>query len=720
MAPNDAAAHSIASGSLDDVCQGAMGLQLAGKLELAEQSYRAILEREPRHATANYCLGMLQVQLRRPVQALSYLMAALQASPSVPDYWLGYLEALLLAGSTEEARQTLALARQHGLAGKAAEDFAARLSLKLSAPTALTTPAAGSDRLVRRAEQALLRALKAGKLSVAEARSRDLIQRFPERGLGFKTLGVLLWSQRHFEQAAEAMQNAIARLPDDAEAHANLGETLNKLERFDEAERVLRRAIELDPTCADAHARLADACQATGRYAEAEASIRSSIAFGSEQHRGDLRHTSFLFLLSHNPEIDADALFAEHLRIGSLLESGVRASERRHSNTADPDRRLRIGFVSADLYRHPVTNFFEPILALMSRRADLELFAYYNNAKEDSCTQRLRGYMHQWNAVAGVSDAQLARNIKQDRIDILVDLSSHTSMNRLRMFAAKPAPIQLTWLGYPGTTGLRAMDYYVADRASLPPGEFDGQFTEKLVYLPAAAPFHPDPAAPPIAALPALRNGHITFGSFNRMGKLNAATIGFWSRLLRAVPDSMMLLVGIPPATLQSERVIEWFAAQGVVAERLRFHPHAKMEVYLALHGEVDICLDTFPYSGGTTTYHALWMGVPTLTIAGRTPASRQGSAIFEHLDLREFVAADAADFLAKGVHWTRHLPALAALRASLRERALNSSVCDPHVFAETFIRALRHMWIRWCDALPPESFEINVPQSIGAAHGRQ
>jgi predicted O-linked N-acetylglucosamine transferase (SPINDLY family) len=725
---SDAASPSAASAPTDDACQRAMNLQIGGALKLAEQIYRAILQAEPRHATANHCLGMLHVQLKRPVEGLSYLMAALEASPAVPDYWLGYLEALLAADRIEEARQTLALAREHGLAGKATEDFAGRLQQKLSQASAApvrSAPDAGgvarierrrAIRLAQREETTLLVALRAGNWPDAEARARTLVERFPDRGLGFKTLGALLSARGNFEDAVDAMKISLTLLPEDAEAHANLGGTLIKLERYEEAESTLRQALQIDPKFALAYSDLADGYQAAGRYIEAEEILRRSLSLGPDPANpdGDLRHTSLLFLLSHNPALDGDALFAEHCRIGARLESRARAARPRYANVVDPDRTLRVGLVSADFCNHAVTSFIEPILSRLTRCSGLELHAYYNNPSEDAVTQRLRGYMHRWNSVSALPDRQMARKVMDDRIDILLDLSGHTSLNRLRVFARKPAPIQISWMGYPGTTGLRAMDYYLADRHWLAPGQFDRHFTERLVYLPAGAPFQPDPAAPPIAALPALHHGHLTFASFNRIGKINAATVALWSQLLRALPDSSMLIAGIPPASRQSVRLIEWFAAQGVSAARLKFHPRCNMDAYLALHHEVDICLDTFPYSGGTTTYHALWMGVPTLTVAGLTPASRQGAAIFEHLDLPGFIAADSADFLAKGLHWAHRLPALAAVRASLRERALSSSVCDPEVITAAFIRATRHMWSRWCDGLAPESFEVDAPELIG------
>jgi predicted O-linked N-acetylglucosamine transferase (SPINDLY family) len=714
-----------------------MSLQIAGRLDLAEQMYRAILQTEPKHATANHCIGMLHVQQQRPTEGLSYLMAALETSPAVPDYWLGFLEALLLAGRTEEASQTLTLARQHGLAGGATDDFERRLLLRLRAASAITaesaitatspiapTPANSLSRAtpaVRRQEAALQRALRVGRLQEAETRARNLIKRFPGRGLGFKTLGALLWARGCLKEAVEAMQISVVLLPQDAEAHVNLGVTLNNLERYEEAETCLRRALQLDPNIAPAYTYLSDACHALGRYAEAEASLRKGMSVGSDsnEHEKEVRHANLLFLMGHNPELDAQSLFAEHCRFGASLESPLRAFWPRHSNARDPDRRLRLGFVSADFYNHAITSFIEPLLSLVTHRSDLELHAYCNNLKEDDVTQRLRGYMHHWNSVTGLPDPKMARKIMDDRIDILLDLSGVTSSNRLSVFARKPAPIQISWMGYPGTTGLRAMDYYLADRHFLPPGEFDRYFTEKLVYLPSSAPFRPERAAPPIAPLPALHKGHVTFGSFNRMGKMNPAAIGLWSQLLRTLPDSLMLIGNTPPASRQSLRLIEWFTAEGVAPDRLRFHPRCSIGTYLALHHEVDLCLDTIPYSGGTTTYHALWMGVPTLTVAGPTPASRQGAAIFEHLDLQGFIAADARDFLTKGLYWAHQLPALATVRAGLRERALKSAVCDPRLIAGAFIRALRHMWIRWCNGLPAESFEIDAAESIGAVHGR-
>jgi predicted O-linked N-acetylglucosamine transferase (SPINDLY family) len=365
---------------------------------------------------------------------------------------------------------------------------------------------------------------------------------------------------------------------------------------------------------------------------------------------------------------------------------------------------LQVGFVSADLRDHPVARFVEPLLVHLSGSADLSLHAYYNHATVDGASTRLRSYFEHWHRIAPLSDAALAQQIADSGIDILIDLSGHTGGNRLLTFARKPAPVQVSWMGYPGTTGLQAMDYYLADRHFLPPGEFDSQFTERLAYLPANAPFMPDEKAPAVNALPALRNGYMTFGSFNRISKLTRSTIALWAKLMRAVPDSRLLLGGMPPDREYSW-LIEWFAQEGIAVERLSTYARCNSAAYQALHHQVDVCLDAFPYTGGTTTCHALWMGVPTLTLAGHTPAGRQGAAILGHVGLKEFVAEDAADFEQRGLFWAREHGALAEVRAGLRARVEQAPIRRPEVIAAALESALRAMWSRWCTGLPPESF---------------
>lgn len=700
----------------------AVKLQLAGDLTGAERLYRGLLAAQPRHAAANHCLGMLQVQLGRPADGLSFLFSALEASPQTADYWLGYLEALLLAGQIGGATAALAIARERGLTGESVENFAKRLAAKSAdtqeaappAPAAASTPKPAradrrrEERLLKQQETQIQTLLKQGRFAQGLELARSMTEHFPDNGLGWKILGALQWAAGNTPDALAAMRTAAGLLPQDAETHTNLGVTLTKLERFPEAETYLRKAVEIDPTFAAAHVHLGNWFQLQGRYAEAEASLRSAGALPTQGGEADtdLRHSSLLFVLSHNPAVGPQALFAEHCRVGALLEAEMRAPWPRHRNSREPNRPLRVGWVSGDLCNHAVAHFIEPVLAQLQNRSSLQLHAYYNNPVEDAVTRRFQGYFAQWNAVAPLSDTQLARKIGDDGIDVLIDLSGHTSMNRLRTFARKPAPIQASWIGYPGTTGLRAMDYYLADPHFLPPGQFDAQFTEKLVLMPANVPFQPYEAAPPINALPALSAGFTTFGSFNRLGKINAGTVTLWSQLLRALPDSRLLIGGLPRDG-REQLLIDRFAGEGIERPRLTLHYRDTMDAYLALHHRVDICLDTYPYSGGTTTIHALWMGVPTLTVAGPTPAGRQGAAILGQLGLEDFVAADPADFVHKGRHWANHLADLSEVRAGLRDRWQRSPARKPEIVADSLEQAIREMWRRRCAGLPPESFQI-------------
>ncbi len=351
-----------------------------------------------------------------------------------------------------------------------------------------------------------------------------------------------------------------------------------------------------------------------------------------------------------------------------------------------------------------------PVMEPLAKDESLTLHVYYNHVVEDDYTLRFRGYAQHWNMVAGMPDDQLADKIREDKIDILIDLSGHTGRNRLQMFARKPAPIQASWIGYPATTGLDAMDYYLSDRFFTPFGPIEQQFSEKLIQLAAIGPFAPEAKAPPVNILPAMHNGYITFGSFNRLNKLRADVIAVWARLLRELPTARMVLGSISGAEGET-MLIEWFEKEGISRDRLSFRPRSTLPVYLQQHFQVDICLDTFPYTGSTTVLNSLWMGVPSLTIAGQTMAGRAAAAWLSHTGLEAFVASDADDFVAKGVAFASNIPALAAVRMGLRERCRQSAVFRPEAVAASLSSALRTMWQRWREGLAPAAFSADGTQ---------
>ena len=541
-----------------------------------------------------------------------------------------------------------------------------------------------------------------GRLAEAEASYRRALELKPDYAGVHYNLANALKDQGQLDEAVASYRRALELDPNIAMAYNNLGLALKDQGQLDDAVASYRRALELDPNNAMAYNNLGLAFDDMCRPAEAETSWRQAL-----QIKPDLTEafTNLLFHLQTNETTDVRVLFAEHGHYGELFETPLRSQWPRHANSRNPDRPLKIGFVSADLNNHPVANFIEPVLMHLTGHPRLSLHAYYNNTLVDGMTERLRGYLEQWHPIARLSDEMLAQKIREDGIDVLIDLSGHTDKNRLLTFARKPAPVQASWIGYPGTTGLRAMDYYFSDRLFLPPGQFDSQFTEKIVRLPASTPFLPSEYAPPVNALPALANGYVTFGSFNRLNKFSPSVIALWSQVLRSLPGSRVVLGGIQER--KQEMLIEWFAQGGIAREQLDFHPRTSMAHYLALHQQVDLCLDTFPYSGGTTTLHALWMGVPTISLAGSTAAGRTSAGILGHVGLEAFVAHDAADFVQKGLSWASQLSLLSIIRTELRDRFARSAMGQPELISAGLERALRIMWQRWCADLPAQSIEV-------------
>lgn len=720
MPPNDPAQTLIL-----EAMQAALREADAGKFEQAQALYRAVLELQPGHAGAHFGLGWIELQAGQLSEAILHFSTAVENDPSEEHYWLGYLDALMEARQFVTARELLELGRRHGLQGAAVDAFERQLATS-SEPTAQEID-----------EAAALYAQ--GRLDAAANAARSLAERFPQHPFGWKLLGAVLYKKRAVVPALEAMRKSVTYGPEDSEALTNLGLVLKRANLHGEAESVLTRAISLRPDNAHAHNHLAGTLMELGRLPEAEdhATIarnldpdyvdawhtlaliadrrgRSTEAIEAfrrvlerEPDNADVR-TNLLFCMSHLEGVTAGELFEEHRMFGQRLEARVKASTS-WENTPEPERRMNVGIVSGDLRHHAVSSFTEPLFERLAGRPGLALHAYYNFPVHDAVTARLRGHMTQWRDVTGLDDAALDALIRADGIDILIDLSGHTSHNRLTLFARKPAPVQASWIGYPGTTGMTAMDYYITDRFLLPPGKFDHLFTENLALLPMTIAFAPSVEAPGIADLPAPTNGYLTFGSFNRISKIKREVVGLWARLLRALPDAQLVVGGMPQGG-GHEQLETWLREEGIDPGRTRFHPIVGMRDYLPMYNEIDICLDTFPYSGGTTTMYALYMGVPTLTLAGDTMPSRQTACLLEANGLHRFIAHDAEDFMAKGIAASQDLSTLAALRSSLRDNSPLWSGDAVSRLADSVELALRMMWRRWCAGLPAAPIEVPLP----------
>lgn len=719
---------------IDQAMQAARHESAAGNLAQALALYQAVFELRPGHAGAHHGLGVLACRAGDPAAAVPHFAAALQGDPGEPAHWRDYLAALVEARQFATAAQLLELGRGNGLQGPEIDAIERQLA-GAGAPDAAEIDAAG-------------RLFAQGRLDEAGAAAQVLIARFPQHPFGWKLQGGVAHREGDAERALHAMAMAARFGPDDAETLSNLGLLLIRANRPDEAESALRRALDLQPENANAHNHLAMAMVELERLHEAHASASAALACDPhhEKARNTLAlvlqcmgrpqeavavyrsllernpgnhdaHSNMLFCLSEMEGIAPQALLDEHLRYGRQVERQV---ERRGappapwSNTREPERRLRIGFVSGDLRSHAVAAFIEPVFEHFAGRAGVTQYAYYNHTLHDATTERLRGHVDHWRGVAALDDEALAQLVRADGIDILFDLSGHTSFNRLPAFARRMAPLQVSWIGYPGTTGLAAMDYVLADCQFLPHGRFDHLFAEKLVQLPLPVPFEPHAAAPGVAPLPALANGHVTFGSFNRLSKINRQVIEAWARLLRAVPDARLLVAGMPTDDGHAQ-LKAWLDQEGIAAHRVELHARTGMADYLALHNRVDLALDTFPYTGGTTTMHAGWMGVPTLTLAGGTVPGRQSASFLEHCGLTRFIAHDVDQFVASGVAICADLGALAAIRGSLRGRFMRSTPDAMGRVADGVEHGLRLMWRRWCQGLPPASFEVPLPPAQSA-----
>jgi predicted O-linked N-acetylglucosamine transferase (SPINDLY family) len=699
--PRDAVAHARLG----------VAYQQAGRFEEAVASQRRALELDPGlgwlhavHAAALRALG-------RDGEALASYRRALEAGDAGIELYDGLCAVLLRLGQAGEAaaqaRRAAALwpqriefafheaAAEHALQHYPEVEQSLRRALVLApGHAAALADLAGTLYRLRRFDEAV-------------AAYREAIALDPARVENHLGLAQALGETGQTDAAIAACRQALELAPGHARALRDLGTWLHRSGRVDAALECFHQSRAADPDDPATHASIAFSQLDKGRWEEALHSYRQAL----ELEPGSAEAFSrYLLCLSHCCN-DGAALFAEHRRFGERWEAPLRALPPQHANGRDPHRRLRVGFVSADLYNHAVASFIEPVLEHLAGSEQVSLHVYYNNVVEDHVSARLRGYVDGWREVAALTDDELERQVRADGIDILFDLSGHAPRNRLPLFARKPAPVQVSWIGYAGTTGLAAMDYYLADRFFLPEGRFDDQFTEQIVRLPLCAPFRPEPDAPPVGPLPALANGHLTFGSFHRPGKLNRQVIALWSRLLHAVPDAKLLLGGLTPG---SETVLlEWFAEQGIDSARLLLRERTGMADYLAQYHRVDICLSPFPYSGTTTMGDALWMGVPTLATTGATAPGQGSVPLLAHLGLDAFVAPGDDAFVELGVLLSHNLAHLADLRAGMRERFMHSLLGHPHVAAAGVERALRLMWQRWCAGLPAAPLEVRLADLV-------
>lgn len=519
----------------------------------------------------------------------------------------------------------------------------------------------------------------------------------PEFAWAHCNLGNVLAEQGDLAAAIESYRSALAVEPNHVEAWVNLGNTLNAQDNLDAAVECYRKALSIKPDHAVAWLNICAPLQAQGDIDGAVDSFRKALSL-----RPDLAaaHSGLLFLLNIHPGYSRDQRLAEARRYGAVVMARAKPFEKWlcDANVGGPTGGpLRVGLVSPDLRTHPVGFFIESILANFDP-ARVKLVAYSTLPREDETTARIKTHFSDWTSIADLGDEAAAARIRNDGIHILIDLAGHTAHNRLSVFAWRPAPLQASWLGYFATTGVPTIDFLLADRVSVP-ASLRGQFTEAIWYLPDTRFCFTPPAddvrfrpTPP----PAVRNRHVTFGSFQNQMKLNDAVMAAWGRILSALPEARLRLLNrqLRDATAR-DRLRDRLRRFGVAPERLTMVDHLPREDYLLAYAEVDIVLDTFPYPGATTTCEALWMGVPTVTLAGDTLISRQGASLLACAGLDDWIATDINDYVARALAHASDIDGLIRLRATLRSKVLASPLFDAARFARNLEAALEGMWVQ-------------------------
>ena len=529
------------------------------------------------------------------------------------------------------------------------------------------------------------------KLDKAIATFQKLLRHDPRNVAVNCNLGITLSLRGNWEDALATFENIENSSQEFTEIHNYIGTALAALGRVDEAMDRYRQAISLNPGSADSHKHLAHLLRGQGRVKEAIAEYR----LGLRIRPGDAQmHSNLLLCLNCAESMNAKETFAEHKLWGTRQSQTVLALRDEYQNTPDPDRRLRIGYISSDFRWHSVAYFVHDLFE-ETNKSEFETYGYANVKKPDSMSENLRQRLSNWRDITRMTTSEVVKLIRNDEIDVLVDLAGHTGDNRLLVFAAKPAPLQITYLGYPNTTGLAAMDCRITDDWADPAGT-DLYHTETLIRLPRCfLCYHPPNGMPP--PRPKTSSG-VTFGSFNNAIKMTDDVVALWSEILRSTPGSQLTLKsrGFDHEATR-ERYESLFSEHGIASEQLRILGRTSAMVdHFSMYNSIDIALDTFPYNG-TTTCDALWMGVPVVTLAGQRHAGRVGASIANALELKDLIANTKDEYVTIATQLAADKDRLRGLKCSLREMMENSPLRDGQGLAAALEHVYRQIWRRWC-----------------------
>lgn len=642
-----------------------VALKRQGDLAQAGQCYRRAIALDPEYAEALNNLGNLLLEQGDLPGAERHIGQALACKPGLPEIQLGL-------GN---------LQRKQGQLDAALASYERALLLDANSVVAHCN------------RGALLQQL--GRFDDALDSCRQALALDPHCANAHYNLGNVFKDLGQADSALRHYQSALALDPNDADVHNNLGNVYYEQGKLLEAFDSYQQAARLNPGNPLTHSNLGNVHKDRGQPQAALQSYRKALELQADYAEG---RSNLLFLLCSFPGSSPAEYFAEAQQYGEIITG--KATPYANWGNADPRQQrlpmaLRVGMVSGDFRSHPVGFFLESLLGQLDP-ARIELHAYATQPQEDALTRRIKANFAQWHSLVGLSDQAAAEKIHGDQIDILIDLAGHTAHNRLPVFAWKPAPLQVGWLGYFASTGLPAIDYLITDPHAAPPGQGE-QFSERLWPLPHTRLCFSAPTASSellATALPALENGHITFGCFQNSLKINDAVLALWGRIFAALPTARLHLQSrqMDCASVRDNLLLR-LDAVGIAPERVHVEGVMQRRAYLVCHAKIDMVLDTFPYPGGTTTCEALWMGVPTLTLAGDTMLARQGAGLLACAGLEDWIADNQEEYFAKALAFAADVDGLARLRLGLRERVLASPLFDAARFAGDLQNALERMW---------------------------
>lgn len=711
--------------------QAAIALHQAGKLTQAAAIYQRILQESPRHPDALHLLGLIAHASGRNEAALDLIGRAIGISGKQYGYHnnLGlvhkalnhldeaaasYRRALTLKPDFAEANCNLGVVLdEQGRLDEAAAQYRRALATRpdfIEANCNLGMVLAKQGRFDEAMDQ-YRRVLavrpdfaeahynlglafhRQGKHELAVDSGLKAVQFRPAYPEAWFLLGTLYQKLNDAQRAVASFREVLAIDPDHPGALTNTGLELIRQDRLDEAEAILIRLLANDPAQVEARYLLGYTRLIQGRREEATVDCLEALALNPDYAAAfDTWLFARLYTAGTTPEQIGDA----HRQYAARFEAPLKPQWPAHRNGPDPDRRLRIGYVSPDFHLHSVAFFIEPILAHHDRSA-FEIYCYSNSNGRDEFTERFIAAANHWIPCLEMSDDALAERIQEDGIDILVDLAGHSAHNRLRVFARKPAPVQVTWLGYPETTGLAAIDYRLTT-ADVDPAGCEQWHSERLVRLPRTSWCYRPQAdmRSPVGAAPSARAGFVTFGSMNNLSKLTPETLTLWVEILRRVSTARLLMTNIPVGSATT-RLVDFFSARGIPAKRLSIRGKLPAADFRAALREIDIALDPFPYNGTTTTCQSLWMGIPVVALTGISSVSRSTHALLRLVGLDELCASDEAGYVNTAVELARDPVRLDALRSGLRARVEASPLRDETGVTGEIEAAYRTMWRTWC-----------------------